>query len=488
MNPPRRLAAISIVVLVFALVLRLAGLDKSLWMDEVGSYVLATAPDFIASARNDIHPPLYYGLLRLGIQVTSSVPALRLLSVLCGLLTVGIFLRLRPPIAAVLAATLVACSPELISNSQELRQYALLNLLLAGALMATLHLLDHPDSKKARRWLLATSVLAASTHLLSGFFLLALGAALLFFQRNQAIRKRIGSVVPLVPALVLLLLFRFIFLTQVGKTSADWWTGSLLLSEAAGQFGIASGLDALHWTAAAVGRHMAGGEIILLPLAAAGIGLVGWAAWFHKDRRSLVALFIALFYWGLLAAYSWKAVNLAIARLIVPGMLPLFASIAFGISSQPQPRLKRGAMTIATLLAVVMTFPWVWYFAWRPREDLRGLTTTLHQAYQPGDVLVFLGGSYAFRVYWPTCDEETQPLKIGLADPYPDSLEELDRKIAGRASSAAVTVVYRDDGGFRQRPGIWQEIEAHLRAEGRAENSVWDRDYYHIVHFSSPAR
>src|SRR5262245_18277032 len=46
-------------ILAFATAVRLLGLDKSLWLDEASSCLQATAPDFVAAAREYAHPPLY---------------------------------------------------------------------------------------------------------------------------------------------------------------------------------------------------------------------------------------------------------------------------------------------------------------------------------------------------------------------------------------------------------------------------------------------
>lgn len=485
-NPGRNAWILPGLILAGAAALRVAGLDKSLWIDEVGSYVLATSPDFVASARADVHPPLYNALLRLGTMLTDSVPLLRLFSVGCGLLTLALFLRLRPRAAGLVAAVLLGCSPEMIYHAQELRPYALLNLLLAAALLATLHLLEHPDSRPARRWLLVTSVLAACTHLVAGFFLAALGATLLLFQNRLPWIQRLRNTGLLLPAGLCLLLFRFVFLNQASAITGNWWAGEFSLRGASGEFANASGWASLDWLARAAGRHLPAVELILLFLAAAGLGLLGWAAWAHKNRLARAALLVAAVYWGCLALYSWQRVNIALARLILPGMLPLIASIALGLSTQPRPRLRRAAIATATVLALLATMPWLRQFAWQPREDLRGFTGMLRQVHQSGDVLVFLGETHAPRYYWPDYETETLPLIISLESPWPDALETLERKISQHAPGASVTVIYRDDGNFRRHADLWREIETRLLAQGRREESAWNRDYYHIVRFAPP--
>jgi hypothetical protein len=483
---PARILWLALAILGFALGLRLAGINKSVWIDEVGSYALANSDDFLTSARGDIHPPLYYALLRGAMAVTHSVPLLRLISVTCGLLTIAVFLRLPSRFGALVAAALLACSPEMIANSQELRQYALLNLGLAIALLATLRLIDEPDAKAARGWLLLGSIVATSTHLLAIFFVSALGAALLFFQQRRTWRERLAAAALLLPSLGLALAFRFWFLSHATEITTNWWTGAFSPAAAANAFGTASGWEDLAWLAGALGRHSVAGQIFFELIFASAISLVGWAAWSHRERRSMVALFIAITYWVAIAAYSWLSVNVAIARVILPGMLPLFASIGLGLASRPPSRLQRGATIALIALALLMTVPWSSRFAWKPREDLRGFAGALRETYRPGDVLIFLRGTLALQVYWPECETETQAIKLELREPADLSIRKIDEQISAHGAGAAIIVVYRGDEYFKRRQEIWRELEAHLRRIGRDETSIWDQDFYHIVRFAPP--
>src|SRR5262245_23509628 len=73
--------AVPAMILALATALRLDGIGKSLWLDEVSSYLQANAHDFMAAARNYDHPPLYFALLRTGLRMTGSFTVLRLFSV-----------------------------------------------------------------------------------------------------------------------------------------------------------------------------------------------------------------------------------------------------------------------------------------------------------------------------------------------------------------------------------------------------------------------
>ena len=91
--------------------------------------------------RLDDHPPLYYLALRGWMIFAGDSPvALRMLSVLCGVLTVGCAYLVGRVIGGrrlgILTALFVACAPDLVRWSQEARMYALETLLIALAIAA----------------------------------------------------------------------------------------------------------------------------------------------------------------------------------------------------------------------------------------------------------------------------------------------------------------------------------------------------------------
>src|SRR5437879_4937501 len=117
------------VLLLAAFALRLINLTfQPLWFDEGWSVWFATSdlPAMIEHTAVDIHPPFYYALLHLwiGLTGTSEFP-LRMLSVLVGVLTVALLVRLARALlggrAAWLAGILVAVAPLQIYYAQEIR-------------------------------------------------------------------------------------------------------------------------------------------------------------------------------------------------------------------------------------------------------------------------------------------------------------------------------------------------------------------------------
>ena len=125
-----------------ALALRAARLGfQPLWWDEGYSVWFATQPlpQMVALTAQDIHPPLYYAVLRGWTLLLGTGPiVLRLFSVWVGVLAVPLIYlagrRLLSRRIALLAALLLAISPLGIYYSQEVRMYGLMALFSIGIL------------------------------------------------------------------------------------------------------------------------------------------------------------------------------------------------------------------------------------------------------------------------------------------------------------------------------------------------------------------
>ena len=156
-----------------ALILLAAGLRfyridaQSLWYDEGNSARIAerSVRLIIEGAAGDIHPPLYYLLLKLWrTMFGSSELALRGLSAVCGIATVAFtYLMGREWFnrrTALFAALMVALSPFAIYYSQETRMYALLALAAAASTWALTPVLKEPRWSIGRMtiYVVATSV------------------------------------------------------------------------------------------------------------------------------------------------------------------------------------------------------------------------------------------------------------------------------------------------------------------------------------------
>lgn len=127
---------LELVLLPFAaLVLRVINLDsRALWWDE-GRNIFFARLDWVTAAQTairsgDTNPPIFRMLLREWMRLVGPSPfAIRLLSVLIGVVTVAILYRLGAYVfgrrAGRIAGVLAAASPPLIYYSQEAKGYAL---------------------------------------------------------------------------------------------------------------------------------------------------------------------------------------------------------------------------------------------------------------------------------------------------------------------------------------------------------------------------
>ncbi|MFH1086811.1 MAG: glycosyltransferase family 39 protein, partial [Chloroflexota bacterium] len=155
---------------------------KSIWWDESlslyraqrsVSYILSNRIDFPGASTVDLHPPLYFLLLR-GITQTwgESDWILRFPSALWATLTVPLLYamgrRLRGPRAGLAAALLGALSPFLLWYAQEARMYTMVTALGLGAA----YCLWRAAGERRLRW--ALGCVAASAAAMSTQYLYAL--------------------------------------------------------------------------------------------------------------------------------------------------------------------------------------------------------------------------------------------------------------------------------------------------------------------------
>ncbi len=198
---------LALLILLLAFGLRLIAIDaRSLWYDEAFAVLFARqGPAAMlqgtltptAGGAADIHPLLYYLTLDGWMRLAGSSPlAVRLLSVLAGLLTLALLYRLSRRLfdqrLALAALLIAALAPFHVQYSQEARMYSLLALWLLGA---TLCFVQARRTGGYRGWLLGGLLagLAMHTQQLAAFYLLPLGLLLLRRQTLRGLLLAVGA-------------------------------------------------------------------------------------------------------------------------------------------------------------------------------------------------------------------------------------------------------------------------------------------------------
>jgi hypothetical protein len=484
-----RLRLILVLLVALAVVLRVIGLDRSLWIDEAGSLDLASAPDFWAAIHHDIHPPLYSALLRLGLKLTSSVVALRLFSVACGLGTVVLaVVALRRSVHATLVAGFTAAAlPELTFHSQELRSYALLYLSLAIALALAVRVFNGTANLRTRLALTLVLLVAAATHLVTGFFLLALTPLLVWPGRTRGPRACVVSLLPLLPAGLLLLWFKFGFVEQTRDLAGGWWVPRATPAFVLYTLGDTAGWTDIRWLADAASRHVPGGGVLVLGLAIVAPLFAIWTAWVRRIEPVVAALLSsALIYIFVIVAYSRFFEPVILSRTLLPALLPLTAALAWGIGSHPR-AWQRTAATAAIVLYVAFAAVPVARLAFKPDAGLRGLATATRTSFRPGDcVVLFLSMDIGLRPYWPDLSH-SNPVLFDQTKPPAPQLAGLRERLDHLAPAARAFLVYRDDFYFQHNRTAFDGVMAEFAAHGRPAHTLWhENDLVLLV--ASPAR
>ncbi|HEY8478012.1 MAG TPA: glycosyltransferase family 39 protein, partial [Chloroflexota bacterium] len=150
-----------------------------LWLDEANTLLRGIQPLGLMLrelATADVHPPLFYLLLKAPLAFSTSELALRVLPWLFGVLQIPlaylIARDLNGPAAGLVAALLTAVSAPLVVFSQEGRMYSLLALLVLAATWSLVRALERSDARWWAAFALASTA-ALYTHNMAGLFLVA---------------------------------------------------------------------------------------------------------------------------------------------------------------------------------------------------------------------------------------------------------------------------------------------------------------------------
>lgn len=312
--------------------MRVPRLYDSLWYDETFTARIASlnASQFLPAVQGDVHPPLWYAVEWITVRLLgNSEAALRLPAFLCGLLLIVYGYRLALALklstrTALVYAGLLAVLPAALYYSAEARGYALLAVLVFGALIGLL---------EGRPWFyLAHAALLPLTHnigyvYLGVFTLIALSPAL----RASPLRAGRGDRGVRLLALIPGALWLPTMLAQSRDISDGFWLQA-----------INPGLFLSTVTDMTVTRAIhveTVGFVMLVAIAATIIGVLTYWRWLFLDSsgRLYSALVFGVPVLLALAAWLWAPVYLT--RALLPVGLGLALLWAMLLVHRPLSRL-----------------------------------------------------------------------------------------------------------------------------------------------------
>lgn len=423
---------IALAILLLGLGLRIIYLNKSIFLDEFASIHIATSGSYLQSLKNNDYPPTYFFVLKLWSRISESIPFLRLLSVIFGMLTVLLLLAwLKPfsPSASLIAGFLCATSPTLIDYSQQIQTYALLVFLVTLSFYFAYKISNNFRDVRYLIGLTAILTLTVTTHMIGIFVVPSVCFYLLpsiwSNKKDKEYWQRILLVI-LLPTIVFLL--SFFYFAGGGKES--WWMPPVTLTLLRQKFKALFSISFLFSPVSQLSKIYPVLAIFLSRAIKLMLIGVGFCLTFGNWRKNWIYLGTAIIYWLQVILFSFMILPIFHEKTLLPGVIPLIAFVGFQLSScklnivkifnkiiiivgkilsvslekwQPSGLTKKYSTKInrlaeyilqtvllfTVLIVIVTDIGWVSTGAGVPKEQWKELTRYLQQDYKTNDIVAF---------------------------------------------------------------------------------------------------
>lgn len=348
-------------ILVLAAALRFYGLTAAaVWGDEASSLLLSeyALDDLWFHAAHDVHPPLYFALLRGWIGLFGDgIFSVRCMSALPGVAAVGLGIWLTRQIAtrraAVLAGVLLAILPTAVRYSQEVRMYSLLGLWLLGATIALVYWVRQPQRT---RYLVAYVLLMTAafyTHYFTALCVLAHWSWLVLLRLPQASGERLVTRAAWWWANVAIVLFYLPWLPElldlVQHVEQLKVGGDIGWEDPVNLYSVPTMI--WQFLIQDEGDHLWRPLFVGLPLAL--IALVGVTAWHDRSRYRFGWLLALFFLLPLLLVYAVSFISpVYIERYLTAYAMGLPIIVALAVDRLPA-RLRKAGVVLVLLFAGV---------------------------------------------------------------------------------------------------------------------------------------
>ena len=393
--------------------LRLAGLGRSIWMDEYFTIRIISSRDMIAQLIIiNFEPPLYFMLLKLWSSIGTQVAFLRFFSVILSLGTLTmlmLWMKYYSRLASLLAGFLFASLPFVVRYSQELRPYQLLLLGTAASFYFASHIVNSPpknpsginipkDKKDPRAVIHFGYYLGLAIGLVVTVFAHMIGvmvaASVGFFICTQArfnikkldIKKLL--IVFSFPALVFS--YIYFFFLPAKPVAGSWSYPSisipLLVSSAQtlmGRTGMSYGYTLLE---SGMG-NLSGLMPLIMKLIVVVLVVITLVV--GKWRQTWSFLASALFYELAIILYSIFFVPILLSQTLLPMLIPAIGFVALEISSIDQKIFRRIAVIGIIILCVIYAAFWSNKQAYIPAEPWQTVAAFIRDNSKPDDMVIY---------------------------------------------------------------------------------------------------
>lgn len=229
-----------IVYIVLSISIFILGFGTQIWLDESFSILMTnhTLDEIIHFTTTDVHPPLYYFILKLFVFVAgNSMMVFRIASIipfLAMILIVGLFTSKEiNPKAGILSMVIVCAAPSILIYSTEIRMYSYCQLfIVCSAIIA--YKLARKDSNVL--WILfcIVNALAAYTHYFAGMAVIIISLYLIvniIITKTDVKKRSVKWLITNVGTVVLYIPWLTVFISQLESVKEDYWIEAFTFSD-----------------------------------------------------------------------------------------------------------------------------------------------------------------------------------------------------------------------------------------------------------------
>jgi hypothetical protein len=428
-----------------------------LWLDEALSVNIAQLPvgDLLEALRHDGHPPLYYLVLHVWMEVVGEGDvAVRALSGILAVASLPLVWvagrRLAGPAGARWALVVAALSPYWVRYATETRMYSLVMLLVLAGYLVLLDALERPTGRRLAGLALVSGLLLL-THYWAFYLLAGLGLALVLraWRRPGERSTTVRVLVALAAGGLLFLPWLGGFLYQSANTGTPWgepFRPTAVVQTVLMDMGGGTVTEAYLYGSAVVVLV----ALALFTVRSAGVEMTLDLRTAPTVRYEMLVVGLVLAIGAVIGLLTSATFQSRYAAVVVP--LVLLAAAVGIVRTPPAARLVVGGVYVGLS---VFGLGWVNYYQ---RTQSAEVAAAVAERARPGDVVVY-------------CPDQLGP---AYSRAMPGGLDELAYPALG-APQLVDWVDYAETNAAADPAAIAREVRE--RADGHAIFLVWMSEY-----------